>query len=407
MSAYEHPYNALPQGYRLQEYELVRVLGAGGFGITYLGFDNLDRAFAIKEYLPSDCATRTTNHSVVPQASTARENFEWGLDRFLDEARTLARFDHRHIVQVHRFFKEHGTAYMVMEYVEGDTLSAYLERQGTLSEAELKGILYPLLDALAGVHEANLLHRDIKPANIVIRTEDDSPVLLDFGAARQAIGAKSRPLSVIVTPGYAPIEQYSERGNQGPWTDLYALGVVCYRALTGQVPEDATERVRRDPLVPVSQRCAGQASAGFLAAIDQALEVDESDRPQNMAAWRKMLEADGGEEARLTAEQVEIQTDSIESLGFLEILGITDSPQEVQDEILSKAVSIVETRALTEILKQLDAGEQETLSDIFEAGDDEKLHSFLAKKNIDLATLLEKETVKLKQEYAEKVGRLR
>ena len=405
MSDYEHPYNALPQGYRLQEYELVRVLGAGGFGITYLGFDdNLNKAVAIKEYLPSDFAIRTVDGSVVPQASTFRKDFEWGLERFVDEAKTLARFEHHHIVKVYRYFKAHGTAYMVMEYVEGETLSAYLERQGTLREAKLKGILYPLLDGLAVVHEADILHRDIKPGNIMIRDEDDSPVLLGSMAC-QAIGERS--FSVILTPGYAPIEQYSEQGDQGPWTDLYALGVVCYRALTGQVPEDATERVRRDPLVPVSQQCAGQASAGFLAAIDQALEVDESDRPQNVAAWRKMLEADGGEEARLAAEQVEIQTDSIESLGFLEILGITDSPQEVQDEILSKAVSIVETRALTEILKQLDAGEQDTLSDIFEARDDEKLHSFLAKKNIDLATLLEKETVKLKQEYAEKVGRLR
>ena len=402
MSDYESPYNALPQGYRLQEYELVRVLGAGGFGMTYLGYDDhLDKAVAIKEYLPPDFATRTADHRVVPQASTHRENFEWGLERFLDEARIFARFDHRHIVKVYRYFKEHGTAYMVMEYAEGETLSDYLARQGTLSEAELKGILYPLLDGLAEVHEADILHRDIKPGNIVLRAEDGSPVLLDSFAAYQAM--EDRTLSVIVTPGYAPIERYSERGNQGPWTDLYALGAVCYRALTGEVPEAATDRVRKDPLVPVSQRCAGQASQGFLSAVDAALAVHAEDRPQSVAAWRKMLEADGGEEARLATEQVEIQTDSIESLGFLEILGMTDSPQEVQDEIISKAVSIVETRALTEILKQLDAGEQETLADLFEGQDNEKLNSFLAEKNIDLATLLEKETVKLKQEYAEKV----
>ena len=203
----------------------------------------------------------------------------------------LARFDHRHIVKVYRFFEAHGTAYIVMEYVEGETLSAYLERKGTLTEAELKGILYPLLDGLAVVHGADFLHRDIKPGNIVLRGEDGSPVLLDFGAARQAIGAKSRSVTSIVTPGYAPIEQYSSRGHQGAWTDLYALGGVCYRALTGQVPEDATDRVRHDPLVPVSQRCAGQASAGFLAAIDAALSVDESDRPSSVGAWRGALEA--------------------------------------------------------------------------------------------------------------------
>ena len=288
----EQPLHALPRGHRLQEYELVRVLGFGGFGMTYLGFDhNLDKAVAIKEYLPSDIATRTTDGSVAPQASDFHGDFQWGLERFLDEARTLARFDHRHIIKVYRFFEAHGTAYIVMEYAEGETLSAYLERKGTLSEAELKVILYPILDGLEVVHGADFLHRDIKPANIILRDEDGSPVLLDFGAARQAIGAKSRSVTSIVTPGYAPIEQYSSRGHQGAWTDIYALGGVCYRALTGQVPDDATDRVRQDPLIPVSQRCAGQASQAFLSAIDMALSVDEGDRPPSVAAWREALGA--------------------------------------------------------------------------------------------------------------------
>ena len=296
MSEEQHPLHALPQGHRLQEYELVRVLGFGGFGMTYLGFDhNLDKAVAIKEYLPSDIATRTADRSVAPQASDFRGDFQWGLERFLDEARTLARFDHRHIIKVHRFFEAHGTAYIVMEYAEGETLSAYLERKGTLSEAELKGILYPLLDGLAVVHGADFLHRDIKPGNIVLRAADGSPVLLDFGAARQAIGAKSRSVTSIVTPGYAPIEQYSSRGHQGAWTDIYALGGVCYRALTGQVPDDATDRMRQDPLVPVAQRCAGRVSGAFLSAIDLALSVDEGDRPQSVGAWRAALAADTAE----------------------------------------------------------------------------------------------------------------
>ena len=290
MSEGQHPLNALPRGHRLQEYELVRVLGMGGFGMTYLGFDHhLNKAVAIKEYLPSDIATRTTGGSVAPQASEFRGDFQWGLERFLDEARTLARFDHRHIVKVHRFFEAHGTAYIVMEYAEGETLSAHLERKGTLTEAELKALLYPLLDGLEVVHKADFLHRDIKPGNIVLRDADGSPVLLDFGAARQAIGAKSRSVTSIVTPGYAPIEQYSSRGHQGAWTDLYALGGVCYRALTGQVPEDATDRVRHDPLVPVSQRCAGQASQAFLSAIDAALSVDEGARPPSVGVWREAL----------------------------------------------------------------------------------------------------------------------
>ena len=291
MSEAPQPLNALPQGYRLQEYELVRVLGFGGFGMTYLGFDhNLDKPVAIKEYLPSDIAVRTADRSVAPQASEFRGDFQWGLDRFVDEARTLARFDHRHIIKVHRFFEAHGTAYIVMEYAEGETLSAHLERKGPLQEAELKAILYPLLNGLEVVHGADFLHRDIKPGNIVLRDVDGSPVLLDFGAARQAIGAKSRSVTSIGTPGYAPIEQYSSRGRQGPWTDIYALGGVCYRALTGEVPEDATDRVRDDPLVPVAQRCAGRASGAFLSAVDWALSVDEGDRPQRVGAWLEAME---------------------------------------------------------------------------------------------------------------------
>ena len=293
MNEVPQPLHALSQGYRLQEYELVRVLGFGGFGMTYLGFDhNLDKAVAIKEYLPSDIAIRTADRSVAPQASNFRGDFQWGLERFLDEARTLARFDHRHIIKVYRFFKAHGTGYIVMEYAEGETLSAHLERKGPLQEAELKAILYPLLDGLEVVHGADFLHRDIKPGNIVLRDSDGSPVLLDFGAARQAVGAKSRSVTSIVTPGYAPIEQYSSRGRQGPWTDLYALGGVCYRALTGDVPEDATDRMRDDPLVPVAQRCAGRARGAFLSAVDWALSADEGARPQNVGAWREAMEVE-------------------------------------------------------------------------------------------------------------------
>ena len=309
MTDAQQPLNALPQGHRLQEYELVRVLGFGGFGMTYLGFDhNLDKAVAIKEYLPSDIATRTSDNSVVPQASQFQDDFEWGLDRFLDEARALARFDHRHIIKVHRFFEAHGTAYIVMEYAEGETLSAFLERKGTLTETELKAILYPLLDGLEVVHRADFLHRDIKPGNIIIRDEDNSPVLLDFGSARQAIGARSRSVTSIITPGYAPIEQYSSRGDQGSWTDIYALGGVCYSALTGQVPEDATDRVRNDPLIPVSERCAGQASSGFLSAIDWALAVDEGDRPQSIGVWRTALEE---ETPRIVSAQPPVTTPAL------------------------------------------------------------------------------------------------
>ena len=293
---------ALPQGTRIQDFEFHRVLGQGGFGITYLGwYIALDIPVAIKEYLPSDLATRENDMSVVPQSSEASADFKWGLDRFLDEARILARFQHANIVRVHHFFEAHSTAYIVMEYAEGETLSQVLRRRKTLNEADLKAILFPILDGLEAVHRADFLHRDIKPGNIVIRDEDGSSVLLDFGAARQAIGSRSRSVTSIITPGYAPIEQYSSRGDQGPWTDVYALGAVCYHALTGHVPDDATDRVRNDPLTPVAERSVGEASAGFLAAIDLALKVDEGDRPQSVAAWRAALEGeprDGAKEQR-------------------------------------------------------------------------------------------------------------
>ena len=299
---------ALPQGTRIRDFEFHRVLGHGGFGITYLGWNvTLDIPVAIKEYLPTDLATREQDLSVVPQSSQVASDFQWGLERFLDEARTLARFQHPNIVRVHQYFEAHGTAYIAMDYVEGEDLSTYLVRKGTLNEDELKGILYPLLDALEVIHRADFLHRDIKPGNIVLRDSDGSPVLLDFGSARQAIGAKSRSVTSIVTPGYAPIEQYSSRGRQGAWTDIYALGGVCYRALTGQVPEDATDRVRNDPLIPVAQRCAGRASDAFLSAIDLALSVDEGDRPQSVGAWRSALEADAGEERRGTRETLDVR----------------------------------------------------------------------------------------------------
>ena len=281
---------ALPQGTRIGDFEFHRVLGHGGFGITYLGWNHaLDIPVAIKEYLPSDLATRESDLSVVPQSSQATADFQWGLDRFIDEARILARFQHPNIVRVHHFFHANSTAYIVMEYAEGETLSAYLTRKGVLTESELKAILHPILDGLEEVHQADFLHRDIKPGNIIIRDEDESPVLIDFGAARQAVGAKSRSVTSIVTPGYAPIEQYSTRGDQGPWTDIYALGGVCYRALTDDVPADATDRMRRDPLIPVSDRCRGQASHEFLAAIDHALQVDEDARPQSVSTWRDEL----------------------------------------------------------------------------------------------------------------------
>ena len=334
---------ALPQGTRIRDFEFHHVLGHGGFGITYLGWNMaLDIPVAIKEYLPADLATREQDLSVVPQTTQAAADFQWGLERFLDEARTLARFQHPNIVRVHHFFEAHSTAYIAMDYVEGEGLSAYLTRKGPLTEAELTGILDPLLSALEVVHKAAFLHRDIKPGNIVLRDSDGSPVLLDFGAARQAIGAKSRSVTSIVTPGYAPIEQYSSRGRQGAWTDIYALGGVCYRALTGDVPDDATDRVRHDPLVPVSQRCAGQASPAFLSAIDAALSVDEEDRPPSVGAWRAALEQQRREaQARRAAEQAEQQREERQRQEELDRVEPPSPPSAPQQKPSYKWLAVV------------------------------------------------------------------
>ena len=282
--------NALPSGHRLDEHEVRGVLGAGGFGITYKGFDHhLGKTVAIKEYLPNDLAVRQNRIGVVPKSGSDEPDFAWGLERFLEEARVLARFDHPNIIRVHRYFQAHGTGYIVMDLAEGETLSHLLKRKRALSPDELKHLLFPLLDGLEEMHRLNFLHRDIKPGNIVIR-EDGSPVILDFGAARQAIKAKSRSVTAIVTPGYAPIEQYSAKGNQGPWTDIYALAAVSYHAVVGQRPEDATNRVYDDKMNGWSRRVKGW-NPQFLVAIDKALAFKIEDRPQTIGEWRKLLSA--------------------------------------------------------------------------------------------------------------------
>ncbi|MGH2523465.1 MAG: serine/threonine-protein kinase, partial [Anaerolineales bacterium] len=234
--------DALPAQYKLHWYVLERVLGQGGFGITYQARDsNLDKLVAIKEYLPVDTATRRADSTVSPRAQTQSERYSSGLDSFIREARTLARFNHPNIVRVHSVFQHNNTAYMVMEFEEGETLATLLERRLTLSERELLNVVLPMLDGLALVHAAGFIHRDIKPENILVRN-DGSPVLLDFGSARAAMG-QSRTLTILVAPGYAPYEQYYANGDsQGPWTDIYSLGATCYRAIAGEAPMDAITR---------------------------------------------------------------------------------------------------------------------------------------------------------------------
>ncbi|MDF3072593.1 MAG: hypothetical protein K0S54_260 [Alphaproteobacteria bacterium] len=289
-AAHDNP-QALPQGFLLAEYRIERVLGSGGFGITYLAEDTvLHKKLAIKEYLPVDFALRLIVPNVAARSRGVEDDFRWGLDRFLDEARTLARFRHPNLVPVLRFFEAHGTAYMVMEYERGDTLAQLVgELEEAYDESSARALLLPLLDGLAAVHEAGFLHRDIKPANIVMRP-GGVPVLIDFGAARQALGGRSRSMTNIVTPRYAPIEQYGTDQKQGPWSDIYGMAAVMHTMLTGEPPPDAVSRLPEDRYRRLSERRLPAFRPGFLAAIDWGLEVFASDRPQNIAEWRLALD---------------------------------------------------------------------------------------------------------------------
>ena len=286
----EQHFNALPAGYQLQEYTLKSVLGHGGFGITYLAADNnLGKDVAIKEYLPTEFAVRRDDSQVQPRSTADNNDYEWGLDRFMKEAQTLGLFRHPNIVPVYRAFKENGTAYMVMEYQKGQSLAELFRKHRTeFNEEDLLALVLPLLDGLAVVHKAGYLHRDLKPGNIFIR-EDGSPVLLDFGAARNAVGRKSKNLTSIVTPGYAPLEQYFADGNQGPWTDIYATASILYQAVAGRIPPEAPARVKRDPITPAAEAGRGRFSEAFLDGIDVGLRVEEEQRPQTVEQWRAML----------------------------------------------------------------------------------------------------------------------
>ena len=281
--------NALPLKSMLLEYRLESVLGVGGFGMTYLGWDtNLEKHVAIKEYLPGEFAIRALDGSVVPVNTEHEYDYKWGLDSFIKEARTLAKFSHPNIVRVNRFFEANGTSYMVMDYEAGESLNQQLKRAPMPDEATLKSTVIPILDGLQAVHQAGFLHRDIKPSNVLIR-ENGTPVLIDFGSARLTGGGMSKNLTAIVTPGYAPLEQYTGDGNQGPWSDIYGLAGVIYRAVTGESPPDAVRRIKSD-VVPASLSAARtRYGERFLKAIEWGMTLDEKLRPQSVAEWRELF----------------------------------------------------------------------------------------------------------------------
>ena len=278
----------LQPGQLVGRYRIVNVLGQGGFGITYRGVDaELGRQVAIKEYLPAALATRQDKITVVPRSRSAAEDLVWGLDRFIAEGRTLAALHHAAgIVKVHDYLQANGTAYLIMELVEGETLQRRIERSGPLDAAAVEGILHPLLDGLEQVHAAGFLHRDIKPANILLDA-GGRPTLIDFGASRAAVAGRSQAMTAVFTPGYAPVEQFTS-APQGAWTDIYSLAATLYHAIAGTPPPNAVDRMLDDTYVELGTS-GRRFRPALLAGVDAALAVRAGDRPQSVAAWRSIL----------------------------------------------------------------------------------------------------------------------
>jgi serine/threonine protein kinase len=283
---------ALPLGTRLGDYRLDAIIGHGGFGITYRAFDTqLTKFVAIKEYFPVEFAVRRPDGEVVSRGARFADDFVWGRERFLDEARALARFRHAHIVPVLRYFEAHSTAYTVMEFEDGRSVAQLLrEPKRRLQPDEVTRLAEGLLSGLRAVHAQGFLHRDIKPSNIIVR-HDGVPVLIDFGAARQAMGGRTRTLTSILTPQYAPIEQYALDGKQGPWSDIYSAAAVLHHAVAGIPPPEAVSRVGADPYRPLAVTQADRFDQTLLVAIDRGLAFAPDQRPQTVADWSVMFGA--------------------------------------------------------------------------------------------------------------------
>jgi len=276
---------ALHRGYDLQDYTIESVLGTGGFGITYLALDNnLGTRVAIKEYFPRSLASRDAQNVVVPRTGEAGENYEWGRQQFLKEARALAQFKHNNIVRVLRFLELNGTAYMIMEFEAGLGLYEHIKKNGRPNERLLLQVFVPILNGLHAVHRTGLLHLDIKPDNIYLRDEG-TPMLIDFGSARNVTRAISAGERIALTPAYAAIEQYPNQGKAGPWTDVYSIGASMYYCISGKEPIDAMSRQKAvlagqpDPLTAAVKLEENGYSDYLRECIDWAMQIDPTRRP--------------------------------------------------------------------------------------------------------------------------------
>lgn len=278
---------ALPEGHQLADFQIEKVLGHGGFGITYLARDlRLDLKVVLKELFPASLVTRGDDHAVIPRSPGQQGDFDWAQERFANEARVLARLSHAGIVRGYRLLRENGTVYQVMEYLPGLSLTHWLARHPHPTEAQLVEILLRLMDGLEALHSHQVLHRDIKPDNIIMK-EEGPVVLVDFGSS-SLVRDLAKSTTTVLTPGYAPLEQYSAGQQQGPPVDIYALAAVMVHALTGHPPPSAVERMQEEAVFSVQKEAAGRASPAFLQALDRALSLRPEDRP-TLVEWRHML----------------------------------------------------------------------------------------------------------------------
>ena len=288
----EHSENCLPVGTRLADFDITGVLGEGGFGIVYLAYDHaLQRVVAIKEYMPGALALRGADCGVSLRAERHQETFRLGLKSFISEARFLAQFDHPSLVKVYRCWEQNRTAYTAMQYYEGRTIRQIVADSPELVDEDwCRTILRQILQALEMLHTVKILHRDISPDNIIVQANGDA-VLLDFGSARQIIGAMTKGLTVILKPGYAPVEQYAADASleQGPFTDIYALAAVIHFAILKQAPPSSITRMIKDPVTPLKIQAPPGYIPSFLAAIDKSLAVLSQDRPQSIEQLRDLL----------------------------------------------------------------------------------------------------------------------
>ncbi|MCS6995524.1 MAG: serine/threonine protein kinase [Casimicrobiaceae bacterium] len=283
---------ALPQGYKLHNYRIDRTISRGGFSIVYRAVDENGQFVAIKEYLPSGLVLRTEGSRVQVSSSENLDSFRFGMKCFFEEGKALASINHPNVVRVLNFFRANETVYMVMRYERGRTLQQYIQgNQGMLPESLIRHVFTQLLNGLREVHARRLLHLDIKPANVFIRS-DGSPVLLDFGAARQVLASRGRKIAPMYTPGFAAPEQYrdSEPEQLGPWTDLYGVGATLFACFAAFAPQAADSRMREDHYVPASKLWAGKYSPELLSLVDECLKLDIMARPQSVLQVQKMLQ---------------------------------------------------------------------------------------------------------------------